>query len=137
MAIMSIKSFLLIILICLISACSSSSLEDYREEGEGITRSIIKEIQVIQSREELIAKTPRLRKLFHKLVEVIMAAQEFRDKHPGDVFTLSNEDRHLNDVLRAELIRLFSIEGARDIFEKIQQDSLYRLDAFLQKREKT
>ena len=133
---MSIKPILSVLFITSICACSSNSLEDYKEEGEGITRSIIKEIQFIQSREELIVKTPRLKKLFHKLVEVIMAAQEFRDKHPGDSFALSNEGHQLSDALRAELIRLFSIEGARDIFEKTQQDSLYRLDAFLQKREK-
>lgn len=130
---MSYHNFLIYSFILLLNACSGPSLEDYREEAAGINRTLHKEMQAIHSRKELIAHTPRLKKLFSRLVDVIIAAHEFKSKNPGDAPSFTGEDKLLNESLRTEISRIYSIDGGRDLFEKAQQDALYRLDAYLQK----
>lgn len=126
------RLFILFLFIFTINSCSSTTLEDCREEAEGITHSLISEMQKIHSRPELIKRLPKLKKMFDKLVDVIIASHEIKARQP-DAHLLAIDDRRLSDALRAEFIRLYSIEGGRDLIEKAQQDALYRLDAFLQK----
>lgn len=120
-------------LIFLVS-CSSNSLEDYREEAEGVTRSILKEISAIHTRDELNRHLPKLKKQFDKLVDVMIAANEFKSTHPMEVTMFTSEEQVLNECLLAELTRLYSISGGRGLMEKAQQDALYRLDAYLKKK---
>ena len=130
---MNCKTVISLFIILFLSSCSNSSLEDYREEAAGISRSLLKEMQSIHSRDDLQAHTPKLKKLFSRLVDVIIAAHEMKTRLGSEIPPFSIEDQSLSDALRAELTRLYSIEGARDLIEKAQQESLYRLDAYLQK----
>jgi hypothetical protein len=123
-------------ILILVTACYGSSLDDYREEAAGINLSILKDMQSVQSRDELIVRLPHLKKLFNKLVDVMIAAHELKAKHTTETPAFSAEDRILSDVLLAELTRVYAIEGARDLVEKIQEEALYRLDAYLKAGER-
>lgn len=121
----------------LLTGCGSSSLDDFQEEGEGVTRSLVQELQSIHTREDLLNSSASLQGLFDKLVDVMIAAQQYRDKHPQlDQNVVSKPNRELSDQLRIELNRLFQIEGGREIIEKYQDPSLQRLDAFERKFKK-
>ena len=107
-------------------SCSSKTLEDYREEGQSITQSLIKEFRKIQTREQLVASTTRLKKHFDKLVDLIIRARDSNDES----LDLTKKDHLLSDQLRTEMFRIYQIEGGRAIVEKCQEEALHRLDAF-------
>ncbi len=123
--------FLRLFLLLVLSACGSHSLEDFREEGESITRSLIKELQTIRTRDDLVQIAPRLQKLFDRLVDTIVTAREFLDKYPKlEIEEFSQKNHDLSDQLRIELNRIYCIEGGRELIEKCQESALHRLDAF-------
>lgn len=109
-------------------ACSRNSLEDFKEEAKGITRTISETLRQIHTREELIKQAPRLKKLFNDLTDIIIASNEFQKKHPKeDRPALNAEDRLQSDILREELNRIYRLEGGREIIEKTQEEALHRL----------
>jgi 3-phosphoglycerate kinase len=100
-------------------------MEDYREEGEGITNSLIKELKKVKNRDELLIGTPRLKKLFKQLADLIVAAHQYREKHPTlEIPELSTTAHTLNEQLRSELNRIYLIEGGREVIEKCQEEAL-------------
>lgn len=115
----------------LLTSCGSNSLEDFREEGEGITRSLIEELKEIRTREDLMQAIPRLEHLFDNLVDTIIAAEDYKEKNSrADSLELTKENHELSDQLRIELNRIYSLEGGRQVIEKCQEQALHRLDAF-------
>lgn len=121
---------MILILGCL-TACGPRSLEDFREEGEGVTRSLVKELSVIRTRSELLKAVPRLQKLFNNLIDVMIAAREFQEKSSKfDPIEWTYHNHELSDQLRIELNRVYALEGTREIIEKCQEQALHRLDAF-------
>lgn len=127
----SINNYFFFIFIVISTACSSHSLEDFREEGEGISRSILSELKTVHSRKDLLEARPRLTKLFNDLVDIMIAAQEFRQNHAqAEILPISKEGQILNDQLQTEFVRIYSnIEGGRELIEKCQEDALNSLDA--------
>lgn len=129
--------FLFIIFFIAFVSCGSHSLEDFREEGEAVSQKLLVELSQIHTRQELLSSQIKLKRLFNDLVIIMIAAQNFREKHPdADLPELSLENHLLSDKLRTELDRIFQIEGARELLEKFQEESLDRLDAFEQQRAK-
>lgn len=131
------KSFFYLLLsLTLLTGCSHKSLEDYREEGRRLTTQLIAELQGVHSRRDLVARQPKLNKLFKDLVATMISAQEWRDKQAVQIeVELTIEDHDLSDRLKAEMNRIYKIEGAREVLEKSQQEALFTLDAFHKKRE--
>ena len=112
----------------LLTACTTS-MEDFYEEGEGIITQLIQELGSIHTREDLLKETPQLKKLFNRLVDVIIATREFQLSH----FNVQGNDRQnyeLSETLRLELNRIYSLEGGRKIIENCQEQALNRLDTF-------
>lgn len=125
------RSLFLSLLLFLITACSSHSLEDFREEGEAISLQITRDLKQIHSREELLASAGKLTRLFDKLVDTIIAAHEYQAKHPeAELADLSPNQRIVSEQLRIELNRIYRIEGTRPIMERCQENALHRLDAY-------
>jgi hypothetical protein len=115
----------------LLVGCNSRSLEDFQEEGESQTLALVKELQMIHHRDELIEAIPRLQKRFDKLVQVAINAREFYEKHAFlELLEVSKKGHELSDQLRFELQRLYRLEGGKEIIEKCQEPALHRLDAF-------
>jgi len=115
----------------LLSSCGSRSLEDYREEAEEVTHSLIIQLDQIHTRDQLLARSAKLKRLFNDLVSVIIASQEYRQKQfARGVPPLSENNHLLSDQLYEELNRIYAIDGCRAIIEKCQEEALNRLDAF-------
>lgn len=84
----------------------------------------------IHTREELIASSIRIKKLFQQLVDTLIAAQEFRKKHLDMEFPeISPAQLDTNLLLRSQMNRIYQIEGARELVEKYQEEALNRLGA--------
>lgn len=109
-------------------------MEEFREEGEGVIYSIVEEIKHIHTLAQLETKKNTLKALFNALVEVVIAAHEYQARHPETKQMLcAAENSSPSDLLREEINRICYIDGGRALLEKIQEDALHRLDAYLQK----
>lgn len=127
----------IIFIFLIVTGCSFRSTEDFKEEGEGVIRSLLQELKSIHTRGQLLATSTKLQRDFDRLVNIMIAAEQFIDTH---VERDKNEDGYFNhelsDQLRIELNRLYEIEGGRQIIEKCQEKALHRLDAFEKRRVK-
>jgi hypothetical protein len=125
------RLLILILLPFIVTSCGPCSLDDFKEEGEGVIRSLIQELRAIHTRDQLLAASGKLQRLFDRLVFIIIAAEEFSFAHPELAKRESMRHNHeLSDQLRGELNRLYRLEGGRQILEKYQEKALHRLDAF-------
>ncbi len=121
---------LLLLLIFALSGCGRNSLEDFRLEGEEVAYTLIQELRKIRTRDQLRNSSGKLQRLFNDLADIMIAALEFRQKHPGLEKNLLPFNNKLNNQLRFELNRIYKIEGGRQIIEKCEEQALHRLDAF-------
>lgn len=114
-----------------LTSCSSHTLDDFRDEGEGIIRNLIVEFKQIRSRDDLLTHAKALQQLFNSLVDVIIEAQKYKIAHPEAVPTTQNKkEQAVADQLRIELNRILHMEGGREVIEKVQEEALNRLDSF-------
>jgi len=117
--------------ICLLlCSCSSHTLEDYREEGEGLTHALLETFQSIHTKEQLIAYLPRLQNLFDQLAEVMLAAETLKQLHPELEDKEVAFQSELSDQLCVELNRLYQMESGRALIEKSQETALQRLQTY-------
>jgi hypothetical protein len=118
------KRVLVLIFLC---GCSPSSVEDFRKEGEALSRQLMENLQNIRTREEVVKAVPRLKHDFEKLVDLMIEARRFQEEEPFEPDTSNTE---VSELLREELKRVYKIEGGREMIEKAQKEALIRLDAF-------
>ena len=111
-------------------SCSPSSLEDFHYEGEARCRSLAKELQKIENREQLIRFVPVLKRHFEELVTLMIHAREFQEEHSDEEPGILASEKVASHLLEDELRRVYEIEGGREIIERAQQEALVRLDAF-------
>jgi hypothetical protein len=132
------KSFFAFFFILLMTtSCGPRSFEDFQEEGAGVVRSLIQELQSIHTREQLLGASGALQRQFDRLTSIMIAAEEFGFAHPElERGEFSHHPHDVSDQLRIELNRLYHLEGGRQIIEKCQENALLRLDAFQKKHTK-
>lgn len=119
------------IILFFLASCSPTSLDDYHHEGEAVARSITSDLKKIHTKEEFLTKAPKLKKKFHKLVDLIISARKFQQGHSEN--HLENSfllDTTVSDDLLAEMRRLYQIQGIREIMEEVQSGALNRLEIF-------
>src|SRR5208282_3638942 len=121
------KIFAFLILFIFAAGCSSThSLDDFQEEGEGITRSLVKELQKIETREQLLAASGELQRHFDRLAMIMIRAKEFQSAHPN-LEKSPGPNYELSDQLRVELNRLYLLEDGRQIIEKSQEKAFAQI----------
>ena len=119
------RSMRSIFFLLLFAACSSSTVEDFQDEGDAIQRSLVKEMHSVHSLEDLKDAVPRLRHRFNKLVDVVIEArQSLPNVEAAPTYS------GWSASLRSEMLRIYAWEGARDVMEIAQREALTRLDAF-------
>jgi hypothetical protein len=127
---LSWQFFLIAILNFFILGCGHQTYEDFREEGAAVTRSLIKELKKIHSRDDLILVTSKLEGLFLRLAKVILIAKKFQEQNPQLPFPALLEKHHLlSDQLRGELNRIYRFEGGKEVLEKCQKPALKLLES--------
>ncbi len=123
----------LLIALLFVAGCAPSSLQEFRQEGEALCRKLAKDLQKVDSREDLIKITPLLKKRFMQFAELIMEARAFEREHAGEAMPEDHSDLLASEVLKIEMKRIYGIEGARKIMEDAQREALFTLDAYLKK----
>jgi len=108
-------------------------MEDFQHEGESICRDITKELKKIQTREELVKATPKLKLKFSKLVDLMIEARAFQQESE-EAFDPMVAASDASFLLLNELKRIYKLEAGRETIEKAQKEALLRLDAFERKR---
>lgn len=122
------KIFLYFVLF-LLTACQPTSLEDFQSEGGFLARHLLKDLRQIESREDLNAIEPILRRDFEKIVDLIIQARSFQQKNPDVEVSFQNINEMLNLSLIDELKRVYAIEGGRECVERAQKEAMLKLDA--------
>ena len=126
------RSTLILLLLLFLSSCAPHSSEDFREEGESISKALLKELRAIHNKDQLLAASRRLQYLFDQYADLMLDVDEFYRQHPHvERLPLSLSNHILSDELAAELNRLDHFEGGRQILEKCQEHALYRLNTQL------
>jgi hypothetical protein len=121
-----------IILLFICIACSPSSREEYRLEGEDIGRGIVKILQRVHSAGDLKREGPRLKKEYAKLVDLMIAAKKV-DGRLEDFDSESVSSNSVSEALKAEFMRVYQLEGCAELMGPLQRESLHKLDLY-QKR---
>ena len=121
------KYLLFLSLFCLIG-CSPTSLDEYHYEGESVARQLLIDLEKVNSQEELISQSSKLKKRFSTIVDLVIAARKHQLKHPDDEITTM--EHTISDLLKNEFTRIYQIEGCQGIMESMQRESLHRLDRF-------
>jgi len=122
---------------CILFSCSPSSLEDFHFEGESVTREIIEELEMIQTREDLALHEQSLKKKFEKLVAIIIQARQYQIDYPEEALSHQLlQESEISAKLMQEIQRVYQIEGGRESVERAQREPMLRLDGFEKIRKK-
>ncbi|MCH9620850.1 MAG: hypothetical protein S4CHLAM20_02560 [Chlamydiia bacterium] len=120
--IVHMRTYFLISLLFLAS-CSPSTLSEWRVEGVSVVKDLVEELKTIDSLTALENKKSSIKKKYSKLLNIMIEA----DNYDEDESTLRPESFYSN-ALREQYIRLYEIEGARELLFEIQKESLHKLD---------
>ncbi len=118
------------ILLLILAGCSPNSLDDYHREGEAVCRLLVKDLRKVQSREDLAGVLPSLQKHIEHLVDIMIQARQLEQAHPEKSISFETPYNAFNEDLLLEMQRVYAIEGAKELIEKVQREPLLRLDAF-------
>jgi len=122
---------LFLLTLLFLCSCGSRSLEDYRREGQESARSLTTQLRTIQSRQDLVNSAPKIKAGFNRLVDVMIAAQDFYQSHPESVIPeLTEEDREYSQELRFEINRILRIEGTEKLMTNYREEAHHRLHLF-------
>ncbi|MBM3198920.1 MAG: hypothetical protein FJZ58_06700 [Chlamydiae bacterium] len=117
------------LLLLFMVSCQPSSLEDFAHEGAAHTRLLIEDLQKIQAKEDLVQAEPILKKHFEKLVDYMILARNYKQKHPDEEVVYSVLTVSCSQELLEEMQRVYAIEGGKECVERAQKEAMLRLDA--------
>lgn len=114
-----------LVFLAFLTSCQSSNYEDFREKGRSKTRSLIAELKKNRTKDQLIEHEEDILRAFSEITSLMKAVQEFHESHPGlEPPPLTAEDRELSDQLRMELLRIYRLEGGKEIVDRCRENSL-------------
>jgi hypothetical protein len=116
------------ILLLLLVSCTPSSFADFQREGERISREISLELHEIETLPQLLHHETFLKDKFSRLTLLMIEARKFQREMGEEAEEFVSGEESL--VLKRELLRIYAIEGGRDVIERCQSEALLKLDAF-------
>lgn len=114
-------------LFLLFISCSPQSYEDFRDEGEALAYSIAQDLRKVQTKEDLEKISPKLRKKFQRLADLIISLRRFNERQPFEAAYYLAYEAKVSDELYLEMKRIYQIPGARQVVEKTQAEALTRI----------
>lgn len=115
----------IIVSLFLLLSCTPNSYEGFQKEGESLSYAMAKDLQKVQTLDDLSLCAPRLKKKLDKLTDLMIAAHRFSQNNLSEQPIL--QETHASKKLQAELSRIYTIEGGREAFEQISADSLQKI----------
>ena len=114
-------------MLVILSACSPSSLDDFRHEGESICREFTRELEKIETREQLIKAVPKIKAKFEKLATLMIEVKKFQQQQEMLEENPAIEKTEESLALLSQFKRIYQIESGKEIMEQAQKEALYRL----------
>ncbi|MCI0381972.1 MAG: hypothetical protein L0207_02830 [Chlamydiae bacterium] len=113
--------------------CQIYSSDRIQKKSEECCENILDTFIQIQSHDDLVQMESQLKRQFDELVELIIKAKVFFKKNPHKI-PPQLPINSFNDALKEELMRIYKIEGGREVVERAQKEALIRLDGFLKRK---
>jgi len=115
----------------LLCCCSPNSSNEFEREGEAKCRALALVLAKIENREQLLRTEPVIKKHFESLIDLMIEARQFQQKHPDDASSdVALLENPADLILEEHLRRIYAIEGGREVIERSQHEALVRLDAY-------
>lgn len=105
-----------LIILSLLTSCSSSSLQDLQKESQKTIQTLTQDLKSIHNREDLLKKRAILRKHFDHIAELMIEA----DRLNGEIEDEGEDDSC--DLLN-EMVRIYKLDGAKELMENYQKDA--------------
>lgn len=110
-----------------LASCGPSSIEDFKEEGQSKAHRVLGLLKTINTREQLMDAEVYLEAYYDEIAEILLAAEHFRKKYKLDSPEFSEKDHLLSENLRVEMMRIYRLDGGKEILEKCQQKAIAKL----------
>lgn len=111
-----------IIVLIILASCSPNDLDDHKEQGEAICKSLIIELKKVHVLEDLKKAKPKLREEFIKIAKLMVEANNLQ-KSRGYI-SIVTENTSTSDELLFEMQRIYQIPGAQKMVEQMQSKCL-------------
>lgn len=112
------KSFAFFMIGMILGGCESSTYEEFKEQGKKETRELIRELRMVRTKDQLIQ---RKKILEHHLKEIGALAEKVEIhqlSHPEEETPLLEpEDHALSEALRLEILRVYRLEGGKEVID--------------------
>jgi hypothetical protein len=116
------------------AGCGPSSLSDISLEASTHRKKLMKILDKVQSKQDLIDHSSKIKKEINAFTDLMILAKEMEGEENQRM--VSAEDEILSSELKEAMKRVYQIEGARELFENLQRDALHRLDYVLYQAKK-
>ncbi len=108
----------------LLLGCAPSSYEGFYREGEALALAMAKDLEKVETLEDLRNMDGRLKKKFDKLTDLMIAFERYRK---GSLTQRPIRSSGASDRLEQQVMRIYAIEGGKEAFEAIAQESLQKI----------
>ena len=106
----------------LLGACQSGSYAKFKEKGNSKSKSLIDELKMVRTKDQLIERRHFLRRYFDDLADLNDQAKTYALNHPSEPLPLlDSESKELSDLLKAELLRVYRLDGGREIIDECRR----------------
>ncbi len=109
----------------LLCACSPSSMEEFRFEGESIALKLTSDLQEVDTLADLEKIAPKIKKRLDKLTDLMLKLNKYQAKSHEKI--QGNPPFVIGEGLKNEMKRVYAIEGCRAYFEEISSDALQKI----------
>ena len=116
-----------IIALLVLASCNPSNLSEWRVEGVSIVRNLVEELELIETIADLEERKSSIKKKYAKLIQIMIEGDRYED-----IDALKPES-FFSNALRDQYIRIYQIEGGKELLFEIQKESLHKLDQYLKK----
>ncbi len=115
------QTLLLFLAVVGMSSCGDPSPETLRRRGDRVLEALVEELECISSKETLVASQPQLKEYFLNLSKILLEL-EARDE------LQEVPENPLGKRLKAEMARVYQIDGARELVEAAQEPARLALE---------
>lgn len=114
---------ILTVAISLLGACQNSSYAKFKEKGQSKSKSLVDELKMIRTKDQLVERRHFLRRYFDDLADLNDQAKAYALNHPSEpVPLLDPESKELSDQLKSELLRVYRLDGGVEIIDACRQN---------------
>lgn len=109
-------------LILILAGGCSRSIDQCRRDAEATECALYRLLVEAHTREELRERLPKLRRLYLELAQLQLAAEKAYDR--DEWVAAKATPSEWSEKLRLELIRVYELEGGRELVENAQDDAI-------------